>query len=70
MHEQAVQEPEVAARDADDGSLGLGVGDVGFVKGEAELAPLPGQDEGEFIALLGPVVVSKTDATVELGIAR
>jgi hypothetical protein len=69
LHKQAVKEPEVAASDAGDRGDGLCIGEVGFVQCEAELAPMPGQNEGQFVALQGPLVMGKTNATVKLRIA-
>jgi hypothetical protein len=46
LDEQPVKEPGVAAGDAGDCGDGLAVGEVGVVQGEAELAPVPGEDEG------------------------
>ncbi|MGA8598194.1 MAG: hypothetical protein WB676_26040 [Bryobacteraceae bacterium] len=69
LHEQAVKKAEVAARDAGNRSDCLCIGDVGFVERETELAPKPGQNEGEFIALQGPVVMGKADAAVKLRVA-
>ncbi len=40
LDEQAVNESEVAVGDAADRGDGLGVGEVGQVQGEAELAPV------------------------------
>jgi hypothetical protein len=69
LHEEAVQEPEVAAGAAGDGGDGLGVGEVSVLEGQAELAPVTGQHEGEFVALQGAVVVDAAAAAVELRIA-
>ncbi len=33
------------------------------------MAPVPGEDEGQFVALQRPVVVGEADPAVELGIA-
>jgi hypothetical protein len=49
LDEQPVKEPEVAAGDAGDGGDGLAVGEVSVVQGEAEVAPVPGEDEGQFV---------------------
>ena len=69
LHEQAVKEPKVTAGDAGNRRDGLRIGEVGFVERKAELAPMPGQNEGEFIALQGPVVMGKTNAAVKLRVA-
>jgi hypothetical protein len=50
LHEQAVKKAEVAARDPSNRSDGLCIGEVSLVERETELAPMPGQNEGEFIA--------------------
>ena len=66
LHEEAVQEPEVAASDAGDGGDGLAVGEVSVIESQAELSPVPGQHEGEFVALQGAVVMGEADTAVEL----
>jgi hypothetical protein len=48
---------EVAARDPGNRSDGLCIGEVSLVERETELAPMPGQNEGEFIAFEGPIVM-------------
>ncbi len=67
LYEQAVDEPEVAAGDAADGGDGLGVGEVGQVQGEAELASVAAQDERELVVAERPVLVGEADAAEELG---
>jgi hypothetical protein len=37
---------------------GLGIGEVSLVEGETELAPMPGQNEAEFIVFQGPIMIS------------
>ena len=64
-----MDEPEVAAGDAADGGDGLCVGEVGEVQGEAELAPVAAQDEGELVVAEGSVFVGEADAAVELRVA-
>jgi hypothetical protein len=62
-----MDESEVAAGDAADGGDGLGVGEVGQVQGQAELAPVAAQDERELVVAERPVLVGEADAAVELG---
>src|SRR5262249_30286966 len=66
LHEEAVQEPEVAASDAGDGGDSLAVGEICVIEGQAELSPVPGQHEGEVVALQGAGVVGKADTGVEV----
>ena len=67
LGEQSVDEPKVASGDAGDGGDGLGVGEVVDVQVQAESAPLPLEDEGEFFEAERPVVVGEADPAVELG---
>jgi hypothetical protein len=69
LHEQAVKKAEVAAGDPGNRSDGLCIGEVSLVERETELAPMPGRNEGEFIALQGPIAMGETDAAVKLWIA-
>lgn len=66
LHEQAVEEPEVASGDAGDGGDGLGVGEVAGVEGEAEPAPVAVEDEVELVVAEGPVGVGEADPAVKL----
>src|SRR5215831_5408382 len=61
LHEEAMQKPEIPAGDAYDGGDGLGVGEIRVIEGQAELPPVPGQHEGEFVALQGAVVMSEAN---------
>lgn len=47
LGEQSLQEAEAIAGDAGDGRDGLGVGEVVGIEFGSELAPVPGQDEGQ-----------------------
>lgn len=70
LNEQAVKETEVAAGYASDRCNGLRISKVRFIEQQAELAPVARQNERQFIALQGPIVMGKTDAAVKLRIAR
>ena len=69
LHERAVKKAAAAACDPGNRSDSLGIGEVGFVEREAEFAPMPGQNEREFVALQGPVLVVKSEAAVKLRVA-
>jgi hypothetical protein len=70
LHEQSVQQPEVASGDPRDRGDRLGIGEIGVVERQAKPAPMAGKHEGELVALKRSVVMGKADATVELRIAR
>ena len=61
LHEEAVKKVEVGARDPGNRSDGLCIGEVSLVERETELAPMPGQNEEELIALQGSIVMGETD---------
>ena len=67
LDDQAVDEAEVAAGDAADGGDRLGVGEVGEVEGEPELASVPAQDEEELVVAKWPVLVGEANSAVQLG---
>lgn len=69
LREKSADEAEISCCQARDGGDGLGVGEVVGVEVEPEGAPMSGQDEGEFGVGQWPVVVSESDAAVELGVA-
>ena len=52
---------EVGARDPGNRSDGLCIGEVSLVERETELAPMPGQDEGDSSRLQGSIVMGETD---------
>lgn len=70
LTEQALDEPEIAAGQTDDGSNGLVVGEVGRVQALGEAAPMVGQHEDQFVVGQRPVVVGEPDAAVELRVAH
>src|SRR6218665_1671611 len=57
LGEESFEEAEVAASDAFDGGDGLRVGEVLRVEDLADSLPMAVEDEQEFIAAQGPVVV-------------
>ena len=61
MGEQSFEESEVPAGDSGDGSDRLGVGEVVWVQGLAQRAPVALQDEEQFVVAQGPVVVGEPD---------
>ncbi len=69
MAEQSLDEADVPAGEAGDRGDSLGVGEVVDVEVHAELAPVPGEDEVEFLADEGAVLVGESDPAVELGVA-
>lgn len=69
LREESLQEAEIAAGDASYRGGGLSVGEVVGIEFEAEFVPVPSQDEGEFLAGQGPVVVGEADSDVELWVA-
>lgn len=68
LGEESFQESEVTSGDPGDGGDGLGVGEVLWVEGLGEGAPMPLQDEEQFLFAQGPVLVGEADAAVELGV--
>lgn len=69
LDEQAVEQPEVAASDACNSRTCLGVGEVSGIERQAELSPVTGEHERQFVSLQGPLLVGEADTAVELGIA-
>jgi len=69
LREEAVEIAAVAARDPGNRSDGSCIGEVSLVERETGLAPMPGRNEGECIALQGPIVMGETHAAVKLWIA-
>jgi hypothetical protein len=62
LHEQPVQEAEVAAGHAGDRGDGLSVGEIGVVEVEAESAPMSRQHEGQLVSGQGAIVPSLLEA--------
>ena len=58
LGEESFQKPEVTSGDPGDGGDGLGVGEVVWVEDLTEGAPMPLQDEEQF--LLEPAPLSRT----------
>lgn len=66
LREEPLQQSEVPAGDAGDGSDGLRVGEVLGVEGLAQGAPVALEDEQQLVRAQGPVLVGEADTTVEL----
>jgi len=69
LDEQAVEQTEIAARDPHDGGDRLRVGEVRFVHRKSEVAPSPGQHEGQFLIPQRPVLMGKADTAEKLCIS-
>ena len=54
LGEESFQKPEVTSGDPGDGGDGLGVGEVLWVEDLTEGAPMPLQDEEQFLLAQGP----------------
>jgi hypothetical protein len=62
LDEQPVQQAEVAAGYAGDGRDGLMVGEVRVIQLQAELSPVAGEHEGQFVILERAVMVGTSAA--------
>lgn len=68
LAKEPFQEAKVSPRDAFDRRDGLGIGEIIQVQRLAHTLPAPVQDEKEFFAAQGTVLVSESERAVELGI--
>lgn len=68
LGEESFEEAKVAARDAFDCGDGLSIGEVVGVEGSAEAFPVAVEDEEEFVAAEGAVVVGEAESAVQLGV--
>lgn len=68
LGKEALEQPEVAAGEADDSGDGLSVGEVFGVESPAEGSPVALQDEEHLVLAQGAVLVGESDPTVELGV--
>lgn len=66
LREQAFQESEVAAGDPFDCGDCLGIGEIIRVEVSAQAFPVPVENEEEFVAAEGSVVVGEAEPAVEL----
>lgn len=69
LDEQPVEQAKVAARYPHDGGDRLRVGEIRFVHREPEVAPAPGQHEGQFLILQRPVLMGEADTAEKLCIS-
>ena len=70
LAEQALQQPKVAAGDANDGGDGFGIGEVAEVDHQTQFLPLVLEDEVHFLFAQRLEVMDEADPGVELRIAR
>jgi hypothetical protein len=61
-----VQEAEIAAGDPGDCRDRLYIGEICVVEIDAKRAPMPGQNEGQFVAGQWTVILCESDAAVKL----